>query len=85
MGEDREHLIKYTKRISSEVNADYYIYGHRHIILDMILSDRSRILILGDWINLFSYAVFDGTDIWIEQFEEEEVKRDDSVSVNIAF
>ena len=85
LGEEKEHLVKYTKGISDQIKADYYIYGHRHIILDMMMADRSRILILGDWINHFSYAIFDGENIWIDQFEEQEAERHKDVNVSIAF
>lgn len=59
MGEDKEFLILYTKEyLKSHPNINYFIYGHRHIELDLMLSATARITILGDWINYFSYAVF---------------------------
>ena len=53
---------------------NYFIYGHRHIELDLMLSSTARILILGDWINYFSYAVFDGENLFLENFVEGETK-----------
>ena len=50
------------------------IYGHRHIELDLMLSATARVLILGDWINYFSYAVFDGENLFLEEFIEGETK-----------
>jgi UDP-2,3-diacylglucosamine hydrolase len=41
-------------------------------MLDLMLSRTSRILILGDWIHEFSYAVFDGENMFLEQFIEGE-------------
>lgn len=35
---------------------DYFIYGHRHIELDLMLSKTTRMMILGDWIWQFTYA-----------------------------
>ena len=55
-------------------NINYFIYGHRHIELDLMLSSTARILILGDWINYFSYAVFDGENLFLENFVEGETK-----------
>lgn len=61
MGENNEHLVLYTKDyLKSHPNINFFIYGHRHIELDLMLSATARVLILGDWINYFSYAVFDG-------------------------
>ena len=65
MGENKEHLVLYTKDyLKSHPNINFFIYGHRHIELDLMLSATSRVLILGDWINFFSYAVFDGENLF---------------------
>ena len=61
MGEDKEPLVLFTKNyLKDHPDINYFIYGHRHIMLDLMLSRTSRMLILGDWIQDFSYAVFDG-------------------------
>ena len=39
-----------------------------------MLSTTARVLILGDWINYFSYAVFDGENLFLEEFIEGETK-----------
>ena len=73
MGENREHLVLYTKDyLKVHPNINYFIYGHRHIELDLMLSATSRIIILGDWINFFSYAVFDGENLFMENYIEGE-------------
>jgi UDP-2,3-diacylglucosamine hydrolase len=48
---------------------DYFIFGHRHIPWDLELTNNARIINLGDWIYSFTYAVFDGNDITLKQFE----------------
>ncbi len=75
LGEDKEHLVCFAKEKLQASHIDFFIFGHRHIMLDLMLSRDSRILILGDWIKLFSYAVMEGENIWLEQFEEEEAVR----------
>lgn len=71
MGEDKEHLILYSKEyMSSHPDVDYFIYGHRHIELDLMLSSSARLMILGDWITQFTYAVFDGEHLLLEEYEE---------------
>jgi UDP-2,3-diacylglucosamine hydrolase len=73
MGENEEYLVLYTKEyLKSHPNINYFIYGHRHIELDLMLNRQSRLMILGDWINYFSYAVFDGENIFLENFVEGE-------------
>ena len=73
MGEDKEYLIQYTKQyMKTHPDIDYYIYGHRHIELDMMLSRKSRMMIIGDWIWQFTYVVFDGEHILLEEYVEGE-------------
>ena len=75
MGENQEHLVLYTKEyLKSHPNINFFIYGHRHIELDLMLSVTSRVLILGDWINFFSYAVFDGENLFLEEYIEGETQ-----------
>ncbi|HEY9550989.1 MAG TPA: UDP-2,3-diacylglucosamine diphosphatase, partial [Prevotella sp.] len=75
MGEDREHLVRYTKEyMQTHTNIDYFIYGHRHIELDLMLSRKSRMMIIGDWITQFTYAVFDGEHMFLEEYVEGESK-----------
>lgn len=74
-GEQNEHLVLYTKEyLKAHPTINFFIYGHRHIELDLMLSSNTRILILGDWINCFSYAVFDGENLFLENFVEGETK-----------
>ena len=71
MGDNKEHLVLYTKRyIQYHSNVDYFIYGHRHIEVDLQLTRKARMIILGDWITHFSYVVFDGEHLFMEQYIE---------------
>ena len=62
-GEENEWLAQYCKKILKKENFDFFLFGHRHLPLDIKLLEYSRYINLGDWISYFSYAVFDGTDI----------------------
>ena len=73
MGEDKEYLVKYTKEyMKDHDDIDFFLYGHRHIELDLMLSKKTRMMILGDWIWQFTYAVFDGEHMFMEQYVEGE-------------
>ena len=73
MGEDKEHLVLWTKEyMKQHSDIDYFIYGHRHIELDLVLSRKSRMMIIGDWIWQFTYVVFDGEHIFLEEYVEGE-------------
>lgn len=74
-GEAKEYLVRFTKEyMKSHPDIDFYVYGHRHIELDLRLSPKTRMLILGDWITQFTYAVFDGEHMMLEEYVEGETK-----------
>ena len=59
-GEDKEELVLFAKEQEQLGNHhDYYIFGHRHIELDLMLNRDSRIIILGDCWQQFTYAKMD--------------------------
>ena len=71
LGEENEWLVAYANRkLEQYPETDYFIFGHRHLPLDITLSNgRSRYINLGDWINHFTYAVFDGNEMKLKKFE----------------
>lgn len=74
-GENKEYLVLYAKRyLETHPDINYFIFGHRHIELDLSLGREARLMILGDWINQFSFAVFDGEHMFMEEFIEGESK-----------
>ncbi len=73
LGEDREYLVRYAKDyLRTHQDIDYFMFGHRHIELDLMLSRKTRLMILGDWIWQFTYAVFDGEHMFMETYVEGE-------------
>lgn len=75
LGEDKEFLVQFTKQyMRTHQDVDYYMYGHRHIELDLMLSKKVRMFILGDWISQFTYVVYDGEHIFMEQYVEGETE-----------
>ena len=73
-GEDKEWLLVYSKETLAKKNFDYFIFGHRHLPIDYRLSDSSRYINLGDWINYCTYAVFDGNDVQLLSYTGKEEK-----------
>lgn len=62
-GEDNERLVKYCRELLKKDDYDYFIFGHRHLPLDIKLNDKSRYINLGEWVHYRSYAVFDGENV----------------------
>ncbi len=73
MGEKKEFLVRFAKQyMQRHKDIDYFMFGHRHIELDLMLSKKTRLMILGDWIWQFTYAVFDGEHMFMEEYVEGE-------------
>jgi len=67
---DKEWLWMYCKELEKKEHHDYYIFGHRHLPLDLEVSPTSRYINLGEWVNYSSYALFDGEKITLLTFSE---------------
>jgi UDP-2,3-diacylglucosamine hydrolase len=70
LGEDKEWLVVYAKEILQKAHYDYFIFGHRHLPLDIALNTKSKYINLGDWIKYFTYAVFDGEKTTLEYYKD---------------
>ncbi|MEJ7609732.1 MAG: UDP-2,3-diacylglucosamine diphosphatase [Ferruginibacter sp.] len=71
LGEEKEWLVIYSKEVLQKEHFDFFVFGHRHLPLDIQLTDKSRYINLGDWIKYFSYAVFDGEDLSLHYYKTE--------------
>ena len=71
LGEQREYLIRFAKGYLTEhPDIRYFMFGHRHIELDLMIAPQSRLFILGDWITQFTYAEFDGETVELKTYSE---------------
>lgn len=69
---DDEWLYVYCKELEIKKHHDYYIFGHRHLPLDLQVGANSRYINLGEWVNYFTFAVFDGTNLELKKFEADQ-------------
>jgi UDP-2,3-diacylglucosamine hydrolase len=74
LGEDKEWLIIYCKEVLAKEKIDFFMFGHRHLPIDYRLNDEARYINLGDWINYFTYAVFDGEIMELKSYKGNENK-----------
>ena len=61
LGDDKEWLVQYCKRKLESNHYDYFVFGHRHLPLEIQLQDNSKYVNLGDWITHFTYGEFSET------------------------
>lgn len=69
LGEDKEWLAQYAKRKYNEKARDYFVFGHRHIPLDIAINDQARYINLGDWIMHYTYAEFSENTMALKKWE----------------
>lgn len=71
-GESSEYLVQFAKHyLKSHPDINFFLFGHRHIMLDLMLSRTCRLLIAGDWMRHFSYIAWNGNQLYLDQFEAE--------------
>lgn len=70
LGEENEWLVQYCNRkLKQFPELDYFIFGHRHLPLDIKLANESsRYVNLGDWFSHYTYAVFDGEELMLKEY-----------------
>lgn len=60
LGIENEWLAIYAKEYLQKEHIDYFIFGHRHLPLELSISPNSMYYNLGEWIHYNTYLVFDG-------------------------
>lgn len=71
LGEENEWLVIYSKeKLKQGQHFDYFVFGHRHLPLQIPLSEKSTYINLGDWITHFTYATFDGQHMELKKYGE---------------
>ncbi|MCQ2286267.1 MAG: UDP-2,3-diacylglucosamine diphosphatase [Bacteroidales bacterium] len=56
---DHEMLVQYALSVLQNEEIDFFIYGHRHLPLDIQLNSHSRYINTGDWLTHDSYCFAD--------------------------
>jgi UDP-2,3-diacylglucosamine hydrolase len=62
-GLEKELIYRHAKKLLAEKHYDFFVFGHRHLALDVPASEDSRYINTGEWIESQTYAVFDGNDV----------------------
>jgi len=58
LGEEKEWLVQYSRKKLTEKHFDYFVFGHRHLPLEIKLQENSMYFNLGDWIQYYTYREF---------------------------
>ncbi len=68
-GDDKEGLFIFTESVLKHESIDYFVFGHRHLLVEKPIGEKSVFINLGDWINYYSYGVFDGEKFELKQYK----------------
>tara|TARA_B100000780_G_C21093235_1_gene440672 strand:- start:681 stop:1445 length:765 start_codon:yes stop_codon:yes gene_type:complete len=68
LGEENEWLAIYAKEQLQKEHFDYFVFGHRHLPLDMKVGENSKYINLGEWVSDYTYAVFNGSELELKSF-----------------
>ena len=68
LGDNKEWLAAYAKRKLESKHYDYFVFGHRHLPMEIKVGDNSTYFNLGDWINHYTFGVFDGENFEIKNY-----------------
>ena len=69
LGEENEWLAQYAKRKLEQKHYDYFLFGHRHLPMEIQVGKNSTYINTGDWISHFTYAVFDGNELTLKTYK----------------
>jgi len=68
LGEENEWLVLYCKKKLTEKHYDFFMFGHRHLPLEISISENSKYINTGDWVSYFTYAVYDGEQMMLKSY-----------------
>lgn len=69
LGADKEWLVLYCEKKIQQENIDYFIFGHRHLPIDHVLSNgQSRYINSGDWMRHNTYVECHGSEVELKTY-----------------
>lgn len=72
-GEENERLIVFAKKyLADHPGVNFFLFGHRHIELDMFLTHECRLLMIGEWYSKYTFVRFDGKEMFMGNYIEGE-------------
>lgn len=68
LGEDNEWLVQYCRRKLTQKHYDFFLFGHRHLPMEIMVSETSKYVNTGDWITHYTYAEFQGDELLLKSY-----------------
>lgn len=65
-----EWLLQHCREVEKTIHHDYYIFGHRHLPLEMQVNESATYLNLGDWFEKATYIEVTQHQVTLQYFED---------------
>jgi len=69
LGDDKEILTQFCIEKLKTEKIDYFIFGHRHLSLEILLPGNAKYINTGEWVHGSSYAKFDGENLHLLKWQ----------------
>jgi UDP-2,3-diacylglucosamine hydrolase len=66
-GED-ENLIQFCRAQELLQHHDYYVFGHRHLPLEIDINATTKYFNLGEWVRSYTFGVFEGDVFHLKKY-----------------
>lgn len=67
---NQDGMYKFAADFLKNTSVDYFVMGHRHRMANEKMEKNARFILLGDWINSFSYGIFDGEKFELKKYKD---------------
>jgi UDP-2,3-diacylglucosamine hydrolase len=69
LGEENEWLAIYCKEWLKREHVDYFVFGHRHLPMEIQLNEKSKYINIGDWLSHFTYGEWNDGHFTLKRWE----------------
>lgn len=69
LGKENEWLYIYCQEILKQDKYDFFVFGHRHLPLEIELNANSKYINLGDWLKYYTFLEFNGEECLLKKWD----------------
>jgi UDP-2,3-diacylglucosamine hydrolase len=67
---EKEILFGYCQQQQKLNPLDYYVFGHRHLPLELMIDEQAKYINTGDWLQYYTYAVLDNGKLELRTYNK---------------
>ena len=74
LGTENEWLAIYSKEVLKKEHFDYFIFGHRHLPLELKISEKSTYFNLGEWLSSYTFLSISEDEVQLQKWDNNNAK-----------